>query len=245
MYGWPWCRCWDSTCGIDRPTGACCSWVAVKPWILFAPSGDRDILSWKLLPRGFQASRIGCVVVRKCVEIIRDSGQRVSCGGSGHTQLAHMSALNQRRKKKKEREREQHGWHQLWTEQFNRSVERRRNPEKPLKSSAGGLDCCVCVAGWVFVQCVWPLGDLFVLWEKLLTTLFRHWEIWGLLGPTFTQVDPAIAKCVTKVMHYAEGSDASEFLMHCHEQVWSALSSNPAESHYGPSRWKKTKQAKK
>lgn len=45
-----------------------------------------------------------------------------------------------------------------------------------------------------------------------------------------------MVKSVTKVMHYGEGSDASLFLIHCHEEAGPALSRNPSESHYGPSR---------
>lgn len=115
----------------------------------------------------------------KCVEIICDSGQRVSCGRGGHTRLAHTSAPEQKKFKKKKKQR---GWHQLWTKLFNRSVDGSRNLEKPLNSPSGGLDWCVyvCKRGSVCIVCI-SIRDLFEFGRSVLSVLFRHCEGWGLV----------------------------------------------------------------
>lgn len=44
---------------------------------------------------GFKRLILAMSWLVKCAEIIRDSGQRVSCGGGGrHTRLAHMSTAS-------------------------------------------------------------------------------------------------------------------------------------------------------
>lgn len=55
---------------------------------------------------GFKRLILAMLWLVKCVEIICDSGQRVSCGRGGHTRLAHTSAPNRKKKRKKKKGKE-------------------------------------------------------------------------------------------------------------------------------------------
>lgn len=120
----PWYRCWDfmfysSTvlhvwfehfhCLSDTlrfmDNGRDGHWVAVRPSDLFAQSKDWGMYGWQWRSLGLQALLILAMSwLGKCVEIICDSDQGVSCGRGGHTrQLAHTSTPKLKRKKKKRR----------------------------------------------------------------------------------------------------------------------------------------------
>lgn len=105
---------------------------------------------------GFKRLILAMSWLAKCVEIICDSGQRVSCGRGGHTRLAHTSAPNQEGKEKK---REAATW---VTSAVDQAAEPVCGSRKAVKLTLRwfGLACVcvyVCEAG-VFAQSVFPLG---------------------------------------------------------------------------------------
>lgn len=147
----PCYRCWDFMCGQDIFTAfqTCAQPLADngRGWALSCCQ-TLTLVRTKQQPEhfglsaalpGFLASHIGHVVVwetcRNYMWLWPESKLRQR---RPHPACPHV--CTNRTGERRRRKREQHGWHQLWPEQFNRSVDGSRNPQKPLKSPAGGLN---------------------------------------------------------------------------------------------------------
>lgn len=101
----------------------------------------RRVWLWQQSSLGLQASHIGHVVVREmCRNYMWLWPESKLRQRWPHPTRPHVCTKPKKKKRKK-----QHGWHQLWTELLNRSVDGSRNLEKPLNSPSGGLGWFVCV----------------------------------------------------------------------------------------------------